>query len=267
MSRLKLEWFNFTKQEGQDLCLKIPICDVYGKIIDRAFPYIEHIGWRSGTKGTCFTYIKHITPDDNERLTNFLSLLQKVRCITITPHLAPHFGSELDEAYALDFNFKQDVYPLAYTEFGTLEHHAKESQNGAAIEELSKRLGEVIQAHPTLNRAELIAAMPRRPSSSFHLPEELVIRLGHILKKGTGLNLVKAEHPKLRSLPMQDKLTTLGEVFSLNESVQGKRILVIDDLYQSGTTLWSLAKFLKSHGAYEVYGLTCVKSWSDTDNL
>ena len=41
----------------------------------------------------------------------------------------------------------------------------------------------------------------------------------------------------------------------------------IDDLYQSGVTAWSLAKFLKTNGARGVYALACVKSWSDTDNL
>jgi len=46
MSRLTLQWFNLTKHEGQDLCLKIPICDVYSSIIDRAFPALDHIGWR-----------------------------------------------------------------------------------------------------------------------------------------------------------------------------------------------------------------------------
>ncbi len=48
MSRLTLRWFNLTQREGQDLCLKIPICDVYAPIIDRAFPELNHIGYQSG---------------------------------------------------------------------------------------------------------------------------------------------------------------------------------------------------------------------------
>ena len=53
---------------------------------------------------------------------------------------------------------------------------------------------------------------------------------------------------------------------TLLDSVQDKRILVIDDLYQSGTTLWSFAKFLKSRGARSVYGFVCVKTRGDSDN-
>jgi len=267
MSRLTLQWFNLTKQEGQDLCLKIPICDVYSGIIDRAFPAINHIGWRESTHGTCYTYIKHISPEDQEHLNEFLQLLQKIRCLTLTTHLAPHFQRELDEAYALDFNFLPNVFPLAYTDAGTFERIANENQNPQAIAELVRRLAEVIQRHPTLARSDILSAMPPRPSKTFHLPVELVNGIAATLGRPVGLKLIKAEHPKLRALPIEQKLTTLAGAFTLAEPVTGKSVLVVDDLYQSGVTTWSLAKFLRSQGARHVYALACVKSWSDTDNV
>lgn len=266
MSRVTLQWFNLSQKPDQDLCLTIPICEVYSRIIDRAFPELGHIGWRDGNKGTCYTFIKNITDDEHERLNQFLKLLQTILCVTITEHLAPHFGTELDEAYALGFNFKQDIYPLAYTEVGSLEHYAKEEQNRNAINELAKRLAEVVTSHPTLARVDVIAAMPPRPSKKFHLPVELVNEIGGILGRGVGLKLTKDEHSKLRGLAMGDKLAALNGVFHLEESVEGRTVLFIDDLYQSGTTAWSLAKFLKENGAREVYALACVKSWRDTDN-
>jgi len=96
---------------------------------------------------------------------------------------------------------------------------------------------------------------------------ELVKQIGAILARPVGLNLTKAEHPKLRTLPIDQKLTTLAGVFTLGESVKGKTVLVIDDLYQSGVSAWNLAKFLKANGVREVYALAAVKSWSDTDNV
>ena len=65
---------------------------------------------------------------------------------------------------------------------------------------------------------------------------------------------------------MADKLAALNGVFHLDESVDDKTVLLIDDLYQSGTSAWALAKFLKKKGAREVCALACVKSWRDTDN-
>lgn len=41
---------------------------------------------------------------------------------------------------------------------------------------------------------------------------------------------------------------------------------MVDDLYQSGTTMWEYAKFLKTLGARFVFGIVCVKSLRDSDN-
>jgi hypothetical protein len=267
MSRLTLYWFNLTKRDGKDTLLKIPLGGVFSDIIDRAFPELDCIPWRSVEEGRCYTYIKDLSDPDFDRLNNFLDLLHHLVFLTLSDHLKPYFTDELTEAYALGFNFQQDVRPLTRTQIGQLEHLAKDQQDFQAIAEVARRLADVIRRHPTLARADVIAAMPPRPSSAFHLPVELVKQLGVNLGRPVGLNLTKAEHPKLRTLPMDQKLATLANVFGLGESVQGKTVLVIDDLYQSGVTAWSLAKFLKSHGARQIYALAGVKSWSDTDNV
>jgi len=266
MSRLTLRWFNLTQREGQDLCLKIPIGEIYAPIIDRAFPDIGHIDWREGTQGTFFTYIKNITPGDFDLLGDFLQLLGEIRCLTLTNHLAPHFRGDLDEAYALDFNFQSDVFPLTYTEIGSLEHLAKEQQNPAALATLIARLTETVRVHPAFLRAEMVLPMPPRPSKNFHLPVKLAEGISAELGLPIGPRLTKAEHPKLRSLPLRQKLQVLEGAFSLEGSVEGNSVLIVDDLYQSGASAWSLAKFLKSQGAKQVYAIACVKSWRDTDN-
>jgi predicted amidophosphoribosyltransferase len=267
MSRLRLSWFNLTQKEGQDLCLKIPICDVYSRIIDSAFPDIEHIPWQEDTKGTCYTFVKKITDDKRERLNDLLEVLTVILCLTVTEHLKPHFTDELNEAYALDFNFEQNIEPIRYTRAGDLAHRAKYSQDTAAARELAEMLGQVIQGHPTFLRADIVAAVPARPSKTFHLPNALVSVLGELLNRRLGLQVSVKEIAQLKTLTLDHKISALADAFALNESVEGKTILLVDDLYQSGATLWSLAKFLKARGAREVYGLACVKSWRDTDNV
>ncbi|MCG3139575.1 MAG: hypothetical protein HDKAJFGB_00469 [Anaerolineae bacterium] len=267
MSRLTLDWYNLEQKPGKDLCLKIPLCDVYSRIIDRAFPDLVHIGWREDTKGTCYTYFKSIAAEEQEQLTAFLDLLKQLLCITRTKVLEQHFKDELTEAYALDFNFEQDKHPLEYTQAGKAERAAKEEQNPKAIEGLAKVLAKVIELHPAMNRADFIAAIPPRPSKAFHLPVELVKQIGGLLNRNTGLKVTKIEHEKLKTLAVEDKVNALMNAFTLHEPVAGKTIVLVDDLYQSGVTLWSLARFLKQNGARAVYGLACVKSWSDSDNV
>jgi hypothetical protein len=268
MSRFILRFFSLTQPPGQDLALTIPICNVYARIIDRAFPRIVHIGWRKTKvgQGKCYTYIKQISNADLRRLQKFLELLHGLWVLTLTDHLKSYFKEGLDEAYALDFNFEQGVEPLEYTRIGSLERQAKAKKTPAAVRELAKELASTIQRHPTLSRADHIVAMPARPSSKFHLPVELVNRIGAILKRPVSLALTKADHAKLKGLPIGKKVAALQGKFELQGSVRGKTILIIDDLYQSGVSVWSLAKFFKENGAREVYALACVKSWRDTDN-
>ena len=49
-------------------------------------------------------------------------------------------------------------------------------------------------------------------------------------------------------------------------NVEGKTIVLIDDKYQSGTTIQYIAMKLQDAGAREVYGLCFVKTLRDTDN-
>lgn len=267
MSRLQLQWYNLEEAAGSDPVLRIPICDVYSKIIDRAFPSLNHIGWRKGSKGTCYTYLKNASETQLQSVRGFLDLLGQILCLTITDHLRPPFADELTEAYAIDYTFKQDQTPLEYTDAGRVEHAAKTNQDARSIDALADVFAKIINAHPTLLRSDIITAVPARPSSAFHLPARLVDALGAKLQRSVGLDITKIEHPKLKTLPIEEKIKTLEKAFTLRGDVRDKSVLIIDDLYQSGVTLLSMARFLKQNGASDVFALACVKSWSDTDNV
>ena len=45
-----------------------------------------------------------------------------------------------------------------------------------------------------------------------------------------------------------------------------KKVILIDDKYQSGTTIQYIAMKLQEAGVYQVYGLSMVKTMRDTDN-
>jgi predicted amidophosphoribosyltransferase len=48
--------------------------------------------------------------------------------------------------------------------------------------------------------------------------------------------------------------------------VKGKTILLVDDLFQSGASIWALARAARKAGAIRVCGLVSVKARRDTDN-
>ena len=84
--------------------------------------------------------------------------------------------------------------------------------------------------------------------------------------------VMKKPKPAIKEINWERKIKVWERIYqkghvSLNENVNNCAVCVIDDLYQSGTTMWSYAGFLKSQGAEAVYGLTCVKTLSDRSNV
>lgn len=76
----------------------------------------------------------------------------------------------------------------------------------------------------------------------------------------------------MKNLSIKEKINTWETIYYNNgvkldeNQVRGNNVLVVDDLYQSGVTMWEYAKFLKTIGAKCVFGIVCVKSLRDSDN-
>lgn len=82
---------------------------------------------------------------------------------------------------------------------------------------------------------------------------------------------LNCDKPQMKQLTVEDKIAIWRKIYDnnnvvLNSYVRGKNIIVVDDLYQSGATIWEYAKYLKIMGAKQVYGIVCVKSLRDSDN-
>ena len=86
--------------------------------------------------------------------------------------------------------------------------------------------------------------------------------LAEKLSSYTGIPVRQDLVLKIRKTKSQKKLNAvqrrknLEEAFQVNEDVQGKRILVVDDVYTTGSTVDAMASCLKKKGASAVYFLT-----------
>lgn len=83
---------------------------------------------------------------------------------------------------------------------------------------------------------------------------------------------LKEAKQSAKNLKVEQKIAQWEQIVQakgvrLSRSVRGCSVIVLDDLYQSGASLWSFAKYLKGRQAGTVVGLACVKSLRDTDNL
>ncbi|MCA8920795.1 MAG: hypothetical protein KDD82_03235 [Planctomycetes bacterium] len=117
---------------------------------------------------------------------------------------------------------------------------------------------------------DAVLAVPRSDPNKADLPGFIAGELAHAHQ----LADLRATVTKLRrtrsikTLPMEQKIVELDGSIGVESPylISGRAILIVDDLYQSGTTINFIAELLKTYGAREVYGFTATKTSSHTDN-
>ena len=197
----------------------------------------------------------------------------------------PWIDTTLTECYALDMNRTRPVRgppppDLAlyrpserFTRLGTLLRRAK-GYDGTPI---NRRLGDLLAAEcvafvrrqPTLRRADVILPVP--PSQSrgkYCLPAYLAARMAAELGIEARGDRLQRSPTAVTLRPMKERTSRekwdiASGLLEADSAVAGARVLLLDDLQQSGATLFAAGEALREAGAAEVYGLTVVKTWPD----
>lgn len=172
----------------------------------------------------------------------------------------------LVSSVALDFNLAEAG---VYTSLGQAEHNAKSSRDADAIDKLSNACIAAINGVSFYHDCTAVCAVPPSPEKDWDLPTEIVKRVASKTGKQNISDEIAFSKKKesVKSLLLKDKWQALDDAkLGISEKVKGKRIILIDDKYQSGTTAQFVASKLYAAGAEEVHGLFCVKTWRDTDN-
>lgn len=172
----------------------------------------------------------------------------------------------LDSCFALDWYSYHDDTTDAWhrTELGKAVYLAKYAGRRDVVDTLAARLAEFIRVHPLFSNASLVAAVPCLPSKHYDLPRHLCATLAPLVKK---MDATGALHKVRETKPMKDidnhaeKLANVSQAFRADAlSIAGDDVVIIDDTYGSGTTLWEVARTLRNAGARRVLGLTCAKN-------
>ena len=102
----------------------------------------------------------------------------------------------------------------------------------------------------------------------FDLPSHIASDLSlKVSKQNISQFVVAGNKKQLKQTPLDDKITELFNWdVSINTDIRGKKIILIDDLYQSGATMMYIAMKLQTAGASAVYGLSMVKNLTNSDN-
>lgn len=122
----------------------------------------------------------------------------------------------------------------------------------------------MIPALPTLPTIDVLIPVPLHPQRLREREYNQSLLLAHGLSQHLQIPLllscllrIRATVPQT-SLSRKERLTNLHRAFAVDDAsrIKGQRILLIDDVFTTGTTLHECAKTLRKAGSGPVYGLT-----------
>lgn len=170
---------------------------------------------------------------------------------------------------ALSHNFC-DAKEGERTEIGDLEYRAKQHQDEDAVKALAKHCVRTINDLPLYKDADLVCAVPPKPDKAFDLPSRIASLVSKKLNMEdvTGHFNFGAKKQSVKSASLDDKWSAWenAKLTFSGFDIKDKNIILIDDKYQSGTTIQFIAMKLQEAGAHQIYGLSIVKTMKDTDN-
>jgi predicted amidophosphoribosyltransferase len=167
---------------------------------------------------------------------------------------------------ALDFHSRFSGDRWSRSETGELAFRFKYRGERSLCEDLVRRLAEGIEAHPALLPADAIIPVPPSPGARAYQPVPvLAVALGArigVPVLSEVLVKVRATRPQKEMSNRAQKRANVRGAFAVREreAVQGKRVLVLDDLVDSGETMSEVCRVLIRTGAERVSVLALTKT-------
>lgn len=276
--------FWITVYKNDDGSVNVSTNIKYIDIINFAFPSLECNSPTKWKKSENFDNVYSLwLPEgclDDDLIPAFLGWCQQatndVLWLGLNRNIQDYFCDELDFCLATDFNI---VYGEGRTMIGEAEYQLKYNYDYLDMEKrvnyfnaIIVRMIDACKYIPFINSSNwYVSPMPATDGGRNKLAWAMAEEISRRLSLPFVAPLLKCDKPQMKQLSIKEKIETWDKIYynngvEVDSSVKGKKIIVIDDLYQSGITMWEYARFLKSLGASLVFGMVCVKSLKDSDN-
>lgn len=183
----------------------------------------------------------------------------------------------LSISFALDYDRHGGNPMKPQTEIGTLRARGKPyggsaatSQTKEAADKLVERCLDFLNAMSCYSSADCIVAMPSSdPSKAFNLPQYMAEGIGkHWGRENLSKHVTGKPRNSIKGVPLAQKLDTLLGTIEVDAGVfTGRKVLLLDDLYQSGISMNYCGLLLLQAGARKLFGLACEKTCRNDDNV
>ncbi len=177
------------------------------------------------------------------------------------PHPRPLIGA-WQTGWALGFHSRITGGEWARSGVGDLTWRLKYNADESVLPALIRQALDLFQAHPEMMQADVIVPVPATTERSLKpvqaFCEALAAKTG--IPVQTFLVKTRPTRPQKEMKTLAQKRANVAGAFAVRGEVAGKRILVVDDLFDSGATLEEIANLLMRHQAARVAVLTLTRT-------
>jgi predicted amidophosphoribosyltransferase len=269
--------------EEDDGNCNIVLTEKYKCVIEKKFPTLSMMsptGWKECRNNCTRLWIPEnlIKNSIIDKLIEWLEVVgNQYIWLGLNRNITNWFSNELDYCVATGFNY--DFETRARTEIGMAEFSLKYHINDLTDQEeenyeniLIENILNAYDCLPIKMHATVITPMPATQDGQNKLAWRLAEYTADVKKIAFLSPLLIIEKPQMKTLTIEKKIEVWQNIYrssqvKLSCDVRGKNVVIIDDLYQSGISMWAYARYLKQQGARNVMGVISVKSQRDSDNI
>jgi ATP-dependent DNA helicase RecQ len=200
--------------------------------------------------------LKHLgrSPRSKEPVDDVAAFLSR-------PHPKPLKGP-WHSGWALDFHSRFDGDEWSRGLVGELVNRLKYEGDTSAVQPLVDHIMDLIAGHPDLADVDGIVPMPPSTVRPFDPVKAVADELGSRLSKKVGSVLVRVRQtaPQKEMHSLAQKRANVNGAFVVRAKISGRKVLLLDDLYDSGMTLEAAFHALMEAGAIRVCVLTLTRT-------
>jgi ATP-dependent DNA helicase RecQ len=164
--------------------------------------------------------------------------------------------------WALGFHSRFAGADWSRSSVGELAYRLKYQGDSTALQPLVEQALALCAEHPELADVDAIVPVPPSTPRAFDPVRALVEALGRQLERPVWPVLVKTRHtaPQKEMRTLAQKRANVAGAFAVQGEVRGKRLLILDDLYDSGATLEEVNHVLRQAGVARLCVLTLTRT-------
>lgn len=152
------------------------------------------------------------------------------------------------------------------TKMGELEKVAKNDGDEEAIKQLSGVVTEFVKSATYYSKADCICGVPSSKKLPANIASLVASQAGKLTDISGSISFLneKDEVKKKKDINERWSILEAADLQVGEDNVKGKKIILLDDMYQTGITMQFIAMKLLEAGASNVYGLSLVKAASNS---